>query len=515
MDPFIISVDLGTTGTKAALFDLNGRLIADAYEETRLIYPKPGLVEQDPEDFYTSSINTIKQLVAKSKVDPGEVKALAFDSQMAGVMGIDSQWKPATHYDSWLDSRCRRYVEMIRSSYENLVIEKVGAPPSISHGPKILWWMYERPAAFRRVSKFIMPNCYVAGRMAQLKSDEAFIDYTFLHFTGFADAMRGEWSQELCELFKVPMEKFPRIVKPWEIIGELSEREAEKCGLAAGTPIVAGAGDTAANAFGAGIVEPGMVFDSAGTASVFACCVDEYVPDVENKTFIFPRSVIPGLWTPLAYIGGGGLCLRWFRDELAQHEKSLADSRNIDPYKLLDDLAEKAPIGSEGLIFIPHFGGRIYPYNASMRGVWFGLNWRHKKEHLYRSILESIAYEYSYYKAVLEKLFPKIRFKEVRVVGGGARSRVFNKIKADVLGIPYVRLNREEFGVLGLAVIAGHGIGEYRDLKEKPKEFAKPSSIVEPTAENYLSYRRYAEIYLELMERLDPLFVKLTQKPET
>jgi xylulokinase len=148
-----------------------------------------------------------------------------------------------------------------------------------------------------------------------------------------------------------------------------------------------------------------------------------------------------------------------------------------------------------------------------MRGVWFGLNWRHRKEHLYRSILESIAYEYSYYKAVLERLFPKIRFKEVRVVGGGARSKVFNKIKADVLGIPYVRLNREEFGVLGLAVIAGYGIGEYEDLKEKPKEFTKPSSIVKSTTKNYLSYQRYVEIYLELMSRLDPLFIKLTQKP--
>jgi xylulokinase len=362
MPSYIISVDLGTTGTKAALFDLKGRLIADAYEETRLIYPKPGLVEQDPEDFYTSTMNTIKQIMAKSRVDPREVKALAFDSQMAGVMGIDSHWRPATHYDSWLDSRCRGYVEMIRSNYENLVIEKVGAPPSISHGPKILWWMHERPTAFKRVSKFIMPNCYVAGRMAQFKgSDDAFIDYTFLHFTGFADAKKGEWSQELCDLFKVPIEKFPRIVKPWDIIGELSEREAGRCGLTAGTPIVAGAGDTAANAFGAGIVEPGMVFDSAGTASVFACCVDEYVPDVENKTFIFPRSVVPGLWTPLAYIGGGGLCLRWFRDELAQHEKSLAEAEGINPYELLDRLAEKAPIGSEEPHIHPPFRGQNIP----------------------------------------------------------------------------------------------------------------------------------------------------------
>ena len=504
--PYFIGVDLGTTGTKTAIFDLEGNLLADAYEESQLYYPKPGWVEQNPEDFYKSTVNTIRTSVKKSGIDPKEVKAIAFDSQMAGTMGIDKDWNPVTHYDSWLDSRCSKYVDFIRQEHEDLIIDKVGTPPSISHGPKILWWKNERPRIFGKIHKFIMPNCYVAGRMASLKGDDAYIDYTFLHFTGFSDARKTAWSEELCQLFAVPIDKFPTIVEPWRTVGELSARSARECSLVPGIPLIAGAGDQAAGSLGAGIVEPGMVFDSAGTASVFSCCVEEYKPDKENKTLIYPKSVIPDLWLPLSYIGGGGLCLRWFRDELAQSEKGIADEKQVSVYRLLDDEASRIPPGSEGLIFVPHLGGRLYPINPNMRGVWFGLNWKHKKAHLYRSILESVAYEYRFYMDVLKELFPHLTLKEARVIGGGAKSDLWNQMKSDVLEIPYVRLNREEFGVLGLAIIAGHGVGVYKDMAETSKNLTRPVAVIKPRPEHSKIYKRYAELYLRLMRDLEDDF---------
>jgi len=509
--PYFIGVDLGTTGTKTSVFDLDGNFLASAYEELELFYPKPGWVEQKPEDFYESTISTIRISVNQSKIDPNEVKAISFDSQMAGTMGIDKDWNPVTPYDSWLDSRCKRYVDLIQQEYQDLIIDRVGTPPSISHGPKILWWKNEKPKTFEKIHKFIMPNCYVTGRMSSLKGDDAYIDYTFLHFTGFCDARKTIWSQELCQLFDVPIDKFPRIVEPWQIVGELSCGPAEACGLVQGIPLVAGAGDQAAGSLGAGIVEPGMIFDSAGTASVFSCCVDRYRPDSKHRTFILPKSAIPGLWLPLSYIGGGGLCLRWFRDELAQLEKRKADKEKVNPYKVLDDLASHVPPGSEDLIFIPHFGGRIYPCDPDMRGAWFGLNWKHKKPHLYRSVLESIAYEYRFYISVLKELFPDLTFKEARVIGGGARSDLWNQIKSDVLKIPYVRLNREEFGVLGLAIIAGYGVGLYRDMSETAKNFVKPVQVIKPRSEFSRKYEKYARLYLKLLQDLEDGFRVLAE----
>ena len=178
--------------------------------------------------------------------------------------------------------------------------------------------MHERPDVFARICKFVQPGGYVAGRMAGLKGDEAFLDYTYLHFSGFADTEKATWSPELCGLFDVPMEKLPRIVAPWEIIGKVTPAVARECGLRAGTPIAAGAGDQTSCMLGAAMVEPGLIFDVAGTASVFAVCVDRFVPDLTYKTVFTARLVPSDQWYALAYVNGGGLNLRWFRDEWAE-----------------------------------------------------------------------------------------------------------------------------------------------------------------------------------------------------
>lgn len=496
--PYLIGIDIGTAGTKTAIFDAEGNLIADSFEESKLYYPKPGWVEQDPEDFYGSTVSTIRRAIKKSKVDPGNVAAIAIGGQMAGICAIDEDWIPVTRYDSWLDTRCKPYVDYLREKHENLLLETVGAPPSIAHGPKILWWKNERPRIFHKIRKFIMPAAYVAGRLAGLDGDDAFEDHTYLHFSGFSDTKKLRWSEKICETLGVFIEKFPRIVEPWEIVGEITGKSAKECGLIRGTPICAGAGDTAASSLGAGIVEPGMVFDIAGTAAVFSTCVDKFIPDKRYKTLYSAKSVVPTLWYPQAYIGGGGLCLRWFRDELAVEEKAEASRRGINAYSLLDAKAEKVPPGSDYLMFLPHLGGRIYPYDAKARGLWVGFSWGHKKYHLYRSILEAVAYEYAYYLAIQQRLHPSIKFREVRVTGGGSRSRLWNQIKADVLGIPYVQLNRLELSVLGLAVIAGYAVNIFKDVSATVQEFVKPKGRVKPR----LTYHGYYKHYVELYERM-------------
>ena len=155
----------------------------------------------------------------------------------------------------------------------------------------------------------------MAGKIAGLKADQAYIDHTYIHFSGFSDAQKTSWSKELCERFGLDMDKLPKIIDPCDIVGEVSDDSAKEFGLAPVRSIAAGAGDTAANALGAGIVRSGMLFDVAGTAAVLAGCTDKFVADTKNRALLTMRSVIPGLWNPLAYIGGGELVLRWFRDQ--------------------------------------------------------------------------------------------------------------------------------------------------------------------------------------------------------
>ncbi|MCX8130602.1 MAG: FGGY family carbohydrate kinase [Clostridia bacterium] len=504
---YLIGIDIGTTGTKSALFDTEGRLIADAYLESKLYYPKPGWVEQNPRDFYTSSCDTIREVIRKSGVDPKEVAALSLDGQMAGILGIDEKWNAVTHYDSWLDTRCKKYVEYIKNNFEDKVLNLSGLPSTVAHCAKMLWWKNEQPEIFAKISKFIQPAAFVAGLFAGLSGREAFIDYTYLHFTGLYDASAIEWSSELCKDFGIPMDKLPDIVEPWKVVGTLTEKAARDCGLVPGVAIAAGTGDQAAGFLGAGLVEPGMLVDVAGTASVFACCVNEYKPDLKFKTLLFPKAASKGLWFPHAYIGGGGLCLRWFRDGIVKPGKDEFD----EIYKILDREASELPAGSDSLMFIPHLGGRNYPYDSDVRGIWAGFSWGHERKHFYRAMMEAVAYEYYYYLKIEKDLFPNANFKEVRAIGGGSKSRVFNQIKANVLGIPYVQLSRDEVGGLGSAIIAGHAVGLISNMEEAAKRFVSTKNRIEPDMKANEYYKNFAELYIEMFRTLKPLYNRLAE----
>lgn len=487
---YLIGADLGTSATKAALYHVDGTLVAEASAEVPLFHPRPGIVDQDSSDFYQSAAQTVGQCIQESGIDPRDVVALAFDSQMAGVGSVDEGFRPATRFDSWLDMRCEPYIKQIEESHGELVTRLTGCPPTCDHGPKILWWKEERPQDYARVAKFLMPAGYVAGKMVGLRGDEAYIDYTFIHFSALNDAQAGTWSDELCSLAGIEMDKLPRIVPPWEVIGEVTEEAARDFGLRPGTPVAAGCGDTAAGALGAGIVQLGMLLDTAGTASVIAGCTDRFASDTENRALLVMRSVVPGLWHPLAYIAGGGRALPWFRDEFC-----LATHPDRDSYDALAEAAAKVAPGAEGLFFSPHLGGRVCPAAPAMRGAWVGFSWGHTRAHFFRAILEGIAFEYAYYLRILRELIPDLSLTQARVIGGGARSPVWNQIKADVLSVPYQRLRRAEFATWGSAMIAGHAVGLYDDLAEVA------TSTTDAQGEPVLPDKDAAEVYKSLVQQ--------------
>jgi xylulokinase len=251
----------------------------------------------------------------------------------------------------------------------------------------------------------------------------------------------------------------------------------------------------------------------AGTASVFSICLDQFTPDLEHKTLFTARLVPEDLWYALAYINGGGLNLRWFRDELANQEKAEATRKDKSVYAMLDEAAASVRPGSDSLLCLPHLGGRVTPSDPDLRGLWLGFTWSHRKEHFYRSLLESVAYEYAYYLEIEKSLLPGLEFKEARVIGGGSRSDLWNQIKADVLGIPYVQLNREEYAVLGSAIIAGYAVGVFDDLKAAAKRFVEPISRVEPRSEYHALYRPLVDLYISLFDTLRPIYQELARLP--
>lgn len=502
---YLCGVDVGTTGTKAVLISDSGEVRAEAFDSSHLIQPAPGRVEQDLDEMVDETARAVSRCLQLSGVPARDVAAISFDGQMAGVSLIDEHWRPVAPYDSWLDTRCAHYVERMRGQAER-IITLTGGPPSYNHGPKILWWKHEHPDLFARVRKFVMPAAYVAGVFAGLRGDEAFIDPTYLHFSCFGDVQAGRWSEELTSTFEIPTDKLPRIVEPWEVVGRLTADAAHRLDLLEGTPVVAGAGDQAAAMLGAGILRPGMVYDAAGTASTFAPCVSRFSPDTQYQTLLTARLVPAGMWYVIGYINGGGLNLRWFRDLLRTAARDGAWE-----YGELDDRAAGIPPGSDGLIFVPHLGGRVCPNQPDLRGAWLGLTWLHGIPHLYRALLESVAYEYAIYLGIARELVPDTPFAEVRVVGGGARSVFWNQIKADVLQLSYVRLNRTEAAALGSAILAGYGAGVFSDFAAAVGRFTTPEQRFEPVPERAASYGPAAAFYRDLVGQDASLWHRLAR----
>jgi xylulokinase len=499
---YFISLDIGTQGSKAAVVDQYGQIVSRSFEASNLIQPRQGVVEQDPQEMLASALTGIKKAVIDANIDSNRVVAIGLDGQMAGLLGIDESGNAVTPYDSWLDTRCEKYMPMIKEWGEEAFISITGCPVTYAHGPKILWWKHERPDVYDRIKKFITPTAYIAGKLAGLTAEQAYVDYTHLHFTGFADVEQKIWSETLLNAFQVDRSKMPRIVDPWDVVGTLQRSIAEYCGLPEGTPIVAGCGDTAANILGAGVTSKGNILDVAGTASVLSCCVDEYNPDTENKTLIYARSVLPSLWTPLAYINGGGQCLEWFKDMLGREGGQFS-------FDELNQGAGQIQAGSHGLYFIPHFAGRVCPNNPSLRGSWIGLGWSQDKYSMFRSILESIAYEYRYYLDIILKSSSRIVFSNVNVVGGGAKSELFNRIKADVLNVSYTTLETSDSAVLANVAIAGYGIGFFDDISSAMNSMIRKGQSILPNGESHSEYRVYADQYQALLNQLTPIYQSL------
>jgi xylulokinase len=495
MAELLVGVDLGTTGTKAALYTGRGETLAEAVAETPLRWHGPGEVDQDPDDFYRAATGAIRECVERAGASASSVEAIGVTGQMAGMLGIDSGWRPSIPYDSWLDLRCTADVEELDRELGPRLVEVSGCPAMVNHGPKMRWWRRERPEAFAGTAKFVVPSAYVAGRLAGLAAGEAFVDRSYLHFTGVADARAGSWSEELSAAVGVPLEKLPRIVEPATRVGGLTAAAAADCGLAAGVPVAAGLGDTAAGVLGAGVVEPGQVLDVAGTAAVLSASGGDFAPDVEHRTLIAMRGAVEGQWVSLAYLSAGSL-MEWVGETLWDGGAPGFDE--------LAAVSGHAPAGSGGLIFIPHVDGRLLPSRPQMRGAWAGLTRHHGRPHMVRSVLEGVAYEYALYLRTLRELRPELDVSEVRVIGGGARSDAWNAIKASVLGVPYVRLARGEFSCWGAALVAGRAVELYDDLAAAATAASEVEDRFEPDPADHEVYARLADVYANLLDAFDP-----------
>jgi xylulokinase len=417
---------------------------------------------------------------------------------MAGIIGVGADGRATTPYDSWLDTRCAPQIARMSKTAGDEVLRLTGNIPSFNHGPKILWWKAERPAAYGATAAFVQPGGYAAMRLCGLKGAEAFIDDTYLHFSGFADNAKRRWDPGLLAEFDVDASKMARIAYPADIVGRVTAEAAAASGLLEGTPVAAGLGDTAASFLSCGATKSGICVDVAGTASVFAATVGSFAPDLVSRIMGCGRSAVPGLWHPYAYINGGGLNLNWFVESVSPRA---GESVDAGLSRLGAAIASLAPRYDDPY-FLPHLEGRGMPSDPEMRGSWAGIGRGHGEVQLYRAILESVALEYAIYRDAVRALHPGLSLSELRGTGGGSREQAWNAIKADVLSARVVAVEDTGGAPLGAALVAARAVGAVADLAEAAGSWVRLGKATSPDAARGAVYAGRLVHYKRLLEAL-------------
>jgi len=497
-EKFVIGIDVGTQGTKAAIFSESGKCCASAFEKSKLHRPLPGVVEENPDDQVNTAYITIQKCMRQSGITPSEIAGIAICGQMAGIIGIGMDGKHITPYDSWLDNRCAPYIKLMEEMAGREILTKSGCAPSFNHGPKILWWKHEKPEIFKQIKSIVQPGAYIAMRLCGLTAKDAFIDTSYLHFSCFANNTLKSWDIGLCERFGIDIRILPEIVSSSKIIGGLTSSSAEFAGLIPGIPIVAGCGDTAASFLAAGAIREGICVDVAGTAAVFAATTSSFKADVKNKILGCGQSVINNIWYPYAYINGGGMNLEWFKNEILSFQNSDVQLS----FETLNELANVIKPRIDDPLFIPHLGGQVCPSHPDLRGAWINLSWSTTTPQLYRAILESVALEYCTFMNSLVSLYNNYPLKELRITGGGEKSELWNQMKSDALGIKVVQIRQNEGAPLGAAILAGLGAGLFKDIDDVIGQWVETKNEFYPDAGMNAFYQMRLEKYQRMIQFL-------------
>ncbi|MCB2188975.1 MAG: carbohydrate kinase [Deltaproteobacteria bacterium] len=459
MSSHFIGFDCGTQGTKVAIYSEDSTLVAEAFREHRITYPKPGWAEMDPEQFYQVVCQGIAECLAKAKIDPASVKGISCSGIICGLVPIDQDWNPQGPYIPYLDGRSCDEAARISREVEPLWQSESG---NVEVGPfmppvMLTWLMAHQPELVARSRKFVTNSQFVMGKLGGLTAGEAYMDWGNLSgwIIGY-DAARRDWSDRQLDLLGLPRELLPPVVDPASVVGTLSPAGARDTGLPVGIPLVAGSGDIMQANLGCGVLAPGQSSDVAGTASIFTVNVAEIHPGITPVPgVIYSMGTLAGQYLYWGYIRAGGLSLGWLKEEV------MRQGGEEGFFRAMDELAAAAPLGSLASLFYPFLQGG----DASLPGAsaaWLGLTGASGAGSMWRSMLEGICFEYLGWVQMFRQ--QGIAISEVIGTGGGSKSPLWNQIKADMLGADYVTLQRAEGSVLGDALLAAHGVGAIPDL---------------------------------------------------
>jgi xylulokinase len=495
----LLGIDVGTTSVKAGLFVPDGRSLALDRQEYQLDTPAPDRAQLDPEIYWQACVKTVRAALDQAGIPPVQVKAATVSSQGETTITLDKKGQVIYPAIVWLDNRAVDQAAFLAERFGAEVYARTGIPEIVATWPacKILWLRQNEPEVFSQADKFLLVQDYLIYRMTGRIVTDGSISCTTLNY----DLEKNTWWTDIQDAIGIRTGQLPEILQPGASVGCLTGEAAGLLGLTTGTMVVTGGMDQSVGAIGAGNFMPGRVSETTGAALAIQATISDPHIDRSHTVPVYYHSA-PGQYLFVPVCPTAGMAFKWLRDTFFQDEIRAARSDNTDSYDHLTALAEAIPPGSDGLVMLPHLMGAFSPEpNLGARGSFTGFTLSHTRSHFVRALLEGVAFLLRQNLESIERT--GICFREIRSTGGGARSPLWNQIKANVCNCPVVTLVNEETGLLGDAILAGVASGVFPSIEAGCRTMVAVKETIQPNAQAAAyegPYRRYCELDRQLFD---------------
>lgn len=480
---YVVGVDLGTSAVKTLLVSQDGTVEAEATREYPLYHEKSGWSEQEPEDWVTGTLESLKELVSGSGVSAEDIEGISFSGQMHGLVLLDAGNRPVRRAILWNDTRtteqCR---EIERTLGDNLL--SVTRNPALEGFtlPKILWVRENEPEAFAKASRFVLPKDYVRYRL----TGEIHMDLSDAAGTLMLDVANKTWSAEVLRAFELPEAFCPPLVEAGGFVGTVSAEASASSSLAASTKVFAGGADNACGAIGAGILKPGLTLCSIGTSGVVLTYEPDASADYAGKVHFFNHGKENAFYA-MGVTLAAGYSLSWFRNTFAKGE-------SFDSF--LEGVGDIAP-GADGLLFTPYLVGERTPHADSViRASFIGMDGAHTRAHFARAVMEGITFSLNESVDMFRQAGKTV--DTIVSIGGGAKNPVWLQMQADIFGAEVVALENEQGPGLGAAMLAAAGCGWFPSLDACAEAFVKRSTSYRPDPARAARYAELFQVYKQM-----------------
>lgn len=502
-----LGIDIGTSGTKTLAINEKGKILGEASASHRSFHPQPLWSEQDPADWWRATVKSVREVISKTKTKPADVKAIGLSGQMHGSVFLDEKGKVIRKALLWNDQRTAAECEEIerRAGGRKKLIGMVANPALTGFtAPKILWLRNNEPENFEKLRHVLLPKDDVRRRL----TGEFATDVSDASGMLLLDVAKRDWSTKLLSKLELDRDLFAKCYESEEVTGTLTKAVAKQLGLTTDCVVVGGAGDCAANAVGNGIVKKGSLASSLGTSGVMFVHSDEMQVDPAGRLHTFCHAV-KGKWHMMGVSLSAAGSLEWFVQQLCA-DIGTGRKTKVDPYAILNREAAKVQAGSEGLFFLPYLAGERTPHADPLaRGSFVGLTLKHGRGHMARSIMEGVTFALRDSLAIIKDM--GVPVKQIRAGGGGAKSKLWRQLQADVFGQNVFTINAEQGPAFGVALLAAVGAGAYKNIQEACAATIHTASETETdkTAKKY--YDRAFPVFQNLYASLKDDFKTISE----